>query len=114
MSEHNYDDDESGDERRHYRRRESDNVEQITVDNFRLSLKEVIFIIGILISVATTLFKFNNTLEQAQAEHKLAYELLAAKVSQSQDNLARAEKDIDTLKTKVSNVENEMFNSRRK
>lgn len=106
MNEHEERHDEVEDRRRH-RRRESDSLDadRMAVSDFKLSLKEVVFLVGILVSVATTLFKFNNTLELAQADHKLTYELLSVKVAQSQDNIARLEKTQDSLKEQLSDID---------
>jgi hypothetical protein len=105
MSDQQHDHEADEEERRRHRRRENDSDSNITVSDFRLSIKEVIFLVGILVSVATTLFKFNNTLELAQSEHKLTYELMAAKVTQSQENITRLEKNQDSLKEQLSDIE---------
>jgi len=96
-------------DRRSGRRRADDAVpetaEDINVSNFRLSIKEVIFIVTLVISAASAAIKFNNKLEQAEATNTLNYELLRATVSQAKEDLSKVSKSQEDLKDQVSDLE---------
>lgn len=111
MSNQDHDDEDSdyrgGKERRHQSRRAADIVDadDLTVSDFRLSLKEVGFILGVLITVATALFNFHNQLEKTNAENVLKFELLNTKLSQIQTDMARFDKTQEALREQLSDME---------
>jgi hypothetical protein len=108
MSDHERNEDDSDREDRRYgyrRRTDAEAANSIAVSDFRLSLKEVGFILSVLITVGISLFNFHAQLDKTNAENVLKYELMNTKLSQMQDNIARQEKTVSEIKSQLEDIE---------
>lgn len=106
-----------GPENRTYRRRATDRAEEITVDSFKLSLREVVVVVVALGSIGTTLMHFNSSLDKTDSEMTLKHELASTRITSLETSVARLEKKIEELGAQVSDNERtimQMYTQRRK
>lgn len=94
------------DRRKSHGRRESDMLEPPEdISDFRLSLKEVGFLLAVLISVATTLFNFNSQIEKTNSAQAVVNERNSSSLIHLRNQQDKQEGEISSLKEQVTNID---------
>ena len=81
----------------HRGRRSSD----FSVDNLKLSMREVIVVIVAFVSIASAFMTFNTDLEHTQAENHTKNEVMVTRVTSIESRLDKIEQKIDSIKDRL-------------
>jgi len=92
------------------------NEEDMEISDFKITLRDVLILLVAVISIATTLLHFKESLEKAQSEMTLKHELAATKITTLENAVARLENKTDSIDEHANDLERtvtQMYNLRK-